>query len=211
MRKLFIIGASNLGREFESWLDLIPPEKRDWKLEGYLHTDSELSPLEGFPTDYKIIGNWENYKFSQNDYGIIAVANVDWRKSIYQFLKGRLTFFTYIAPNSTIAKFVEIGEGSFICPFCILATNVRIGANVFVNCGTQIGHDTRVDEHSSIMADVVIGGNCKIGTKVFIGSNSTIIPKMILENESSIGAGSVVIRRVKSKTSVFGNPAMILK
>ena len=29
---LYIIGASNFGREMESWLQLIPPGERDWEL-----------------------------------------------------------------------------------------------------------------------------------------------------------------------------------
>lgn len=210
-RDLYIIGASHLGRELESWLELIPEQKRDWKIKGFLHTFSDKSPLEGYPSDFQILGEWENYPLTKDDYCIISIADVTWRKKIYQHLKDTVTFFTYIAPNTTIAKFVEIGEGAFICPQCILATHVHVGNNVFINCITQIGHDTIIGDHSSIMADVAIGGNCVIGESVFIGSNSAIIPEMIIEDQATVGVGSVVIRKVRKNTSVFGNPASVLK
>jgi sugar O-acyltransferase (sialic acid O-acetyltransferase NeuD family) len=206
---LYIIGASHLGRELESWLDLIPLQNRDWEIKGFLHSFTDKSPLEGYPTDYKILGGWEDYNLTREDYCIIAIADTEWRKKIFNHLKDRVTFFTYIAPNVTIAKFVKIGEGVFICPQCILATNVTIADNVFINCLTQIGHDTKIGEHTSIMADVVIGGNCIIAPSVFIGSNSTIIPGITVEEESTVGVGSVVIRKVRTKTSVFGNPAIM--
>jgi sugar O-acyltransferase (sialic acid O-acetyltransferase NeuD family) len=211
IRDLYIIGASHLGRELESWLELIPPEKRDWKIKGFLHTYFDKSPLDGYPSDYKILGEWENYPLTREDYCIISIADVAWRKKIYLHLKGKVTFFTYMAPNTTVGKFVEIGEGAFICPQCIIATHVRVGNNVFINCISQIGHDTIIGDHSSIMADVAIGGNCKIGESVFIGSNSAIIPETIIEEESSVGVGSIVLRKVKKNTSVFGNPATVIK
>lgn len=46
-----------------------------------------------------------------------------------------------------------------------------------------------------------------IHEKVFIDSKATILPQKEIEQNSIIGAGSVVIRKVKSNTTVFGNPA----
>jgi serine acetyltransferase len=38
-----------------------------------------------------------------------------------------------------------------------------------------------------------------------------VIPKIVVEDDSKVGAGSVVIKRIKSRTTVFGNPAKIIR
>jgi sugar O-acyltransferase (sialic acid O-acetyltransferase NeuD family) len=206
-RNLYLIGASNFGREMESWLGLIPKGKRDWEFVGYLHSNSGDSPLIGYQTDYNILGSWEDYPFTATDYCIISVANCAWKEKIYLHLKGKVTFFTYIAPNAILGKYNIIGEGSIICPNCIVTTNVHLGKFTILNIGTQIGHDVTIGDFSSLMANVDLGGHVTLGKSVFIGSKATIIPKMKVEDSSIIGAGSVVIKKVKSGTTVFGNPA----
>lgn len=206
-RKLYLIGASNFGREVEGWLELIPKEDRDWEFIGYLHTYSGESPLNGYPTDYKILGDWETYPLSKNDYCLITISDCDWKEKIYIKLKGKTSFFTYIAPNAIIGKFNSIGEGSIICPNCIITTNTSIGKCTTLNIGTQIGHDVSIGDFSSLMANVDIGGHTSIGKSVFVGSKATIIPKMKIAESSIIGAGSVVIKKVEKGTTVFGNPA----
>jgi sugar O-acyltransferase (sialic acid O-acetyltransferase NeuD family) len=206
-RNLYLIGASYFGREMESWLELIPKEKRDWKLAGYLHSYNGDSPLQGYPTDFNILGDLETYPLSPKDYCLITIADCYWKEKIYIALKEKVTFFTYIAPNAIVGKYNTIGTGSIICPNCVVTTNVSLGKCTILNIGTQIGHDVTIGDFSSLMANVDLGGHVTIGKSVFIGSNATIIPKMKVEDSSIIGAGSVVIKKVKTGTSVFGNPA----
>lgn len=206
-RKLYLIGASHFGREMEQWLELIPESKRDWELEGYLHTFTGKSPLENYPTKYEILGPWETFPLTKDDYCIITVADCLWKEKIYNHLKDKISFFTYIAPNAVIGNFNTIEEGTIICPNCVVTTNVKIGKCVTLNIGTQIGHDGTIGDFSSIMPNVDLGGLVQVGKSVFIGSKATIIPKMKVEQNSVIGAGSVVIRKVKTGTTVFGNPA----
>jgi sugar O-acyltransferase (sialic acid O-acetyltransferase NeuD family) len=207
---LFIIGASNFGREMESWLQLIPPSERDWELKGYLHYFDGKSPLEGYPSDYKIVGDWRNFKLTKNDYCIAAVADCLWKMKIYEHLKDRATFFTYIAPDAVLGKSNIIGEGSIICPGCIITTNVILGKCVIMNIGTQVGHDSVIGDFCSLMPNVDLGGKVTIGKNVFIGTKATIIPKIIIGDGATIGAGSVVVKKVKSSVTVFGNPAKAL-
>ncbi|MGA1791376.1 MAG: acetyltransferase [bacterium] len=210
-RRLFIIGASNFGRELESWLELIPPEGRDWEIAGYLHSFQGESPLMDYPSDYDIVGEWESYPYRDTDLCIISVADVDWKKRIFQELSDKVSFYTYIAPTATIGKFVTIGLGSIICPHCILTTNICIGACVTLNIGTRIGHDVSIGDYSSIMSNVVVSGKCTISEQVYIGSSAVLIPERKIGQHATVGAGSVVIVDVKGKTTVFGNPAMIVK
>jgi sugar O-acyltransferase (sialic acid O-acetyltransferase NeuD family) len=209
-RSLYLIGASNFGREMESWLELIPKETRDWKLKGYLHSYSGDSPLVGYPTGYKILGDWETFPLTKNDYCLITISDCSWKEKIYNQLIERTSFLTYIAPNTIVGKFNKIGEGSIICPNCILTTNICLGKCITVNIGTQLGHDVTIGDFSSLMANVDLGGHVTLGKSVFVGSKATILPKIKIEDSSNIGAGSVVVRKVKKGTTVFGNPAKVI-
>ena len=204
-RRLFIIGASGFGREMESWLDLIPENEIDWYIAGYL--DKNKKALNDYPSHLKVLGEEDNFDFKQKDLVILALADPKLKEKIYKRLKDKVEFFTYIAPNAVIGKFCEIGEGSIICPNCILTTNVKIAKCTFVNCGSQIGHDVQIGDFVTINSQIEIAGDCILGNKIFMGSNSMIIPGKKIGNEATIGAGSVVIRNVKKNTTVFGNPA----
>jgi len=204
-RRLFIIGASSFGREVESWLNLIPLRQRDWELIGYL--DKDKSVLSRQKSDYKILGDENNFNFKEDDYVIIAISEPKIKDRIYKKIKNVVDFYTFIAPNVILGKFVRIGQGVIVCPNSLIATNVKIGNCVTINNGTQIGHDVIINDYTSIMSQVEIGGNCNIGKKVYIGSNSTIIPDKKVGDNALIGTGSVVIRNVKENTTVFGNPA----
>jgi sugar O-acyltransferase (sialic acid O-acetyltransferase NeuD family) len=207
---LYIIGASNFARELESWLQLIPVPERNWELKGFLHYFEGESPLSGFPTEYKIAGDWRTFRFTKDDFCIAAVADCRWKMKIYEHLKDKATFFTYIAPDAVIGKYNRIGEGSVICPGVRITTNVEIGKCVILNIGTQIGHDCVIGDFSSLMPSVDLGGSVKVGKNVFIGTKATLIPKISVGDNATIGAGSVVVRKVKSSVTVFGNPAKVI-
>jgi sugar O-acyltransferase (sialic acid O-acetyltransferase NeuD family) len=206
-KDLFIIGASNFGREMESWLELVPAAKRDWKIRGFLHYFEGRSPLAGYPTDLEIVGDWRDYPLTKKDYCIIAVADCNWKERIYNQLKEKTSFLTFIAPGVSKGKFNTIGEGSIVCPGSIITTNVTLGNCVILNIGTQIGHDCTIGDFSSIMPSVDLGGNVSVGNKVFIGTNATILPNMTIGDGATVGAGSVVLKKVGEGTTVFGNPA----
>lgn len=208
-RRLFIVGAGEFGREVESWLEESSNSERDWNIHGYLD-DNELA-LDGYPSDYRILGRPLDYSFLEEDLVVLAIAEPSVKEKLYYALKSRVNFLTFVANDLLLGKFNEIGEGSIICPRCIITTNVKIGKCVTVNVGTNLGHDVEIGDFSSIMGRVSLNGGVTIGSGVFVGSKATIIPKIHVGNNALVGAGSVVIKRVKSNTTVFGNPARLIK
>ena len=210
MKRLFIIGAGSFGREVESWLSCVPPNKRDWELIGYIDSYQDLGNLK-VPSEYKILGNEATYLFSDNDYALIAVSNPVIRERIYNTIRGRVKLFQFIFPGSIVGKYNEIGEGVIVCPNVVITTNVKIGLCVIVNVGSQIGHDVQVGEFSSLMANVDIAGNCDIGKRCLVGSNAVIIPGRKIADDTIVGAGAVVIQNIsKNNCTLFGNPAKFL-
>ena len=206
-KKLYIVGAGSFGRELESWLHFIPEEKRDWEFKGYLDSVQGKGKLP-YPSDFEILGDEKTYPLKKEDYILISIANSIVREKIYKSLKGKVTFFTFISPQAIIGKFNYIDEGSIICPNVIITTNVKLGKCCIVNIGSQIGHDVKVGDFTSLMANVDIAGKCVIGERCFIGTNSTLIPERIIADDITIGAGAIVIRNFnKEKNTIFGNPA----
>jgi len=209
-KDLYIIGASHLGREIETLLDRIPESQRDWIIRGFLHSYTDKSPLDGHQSDYQILGSWEDYPLTKEDYCIIAVADCLWKEKLYVNIATRATIFTYIDATSIVGKFTDIGEGSILGPHTHLSTGSKLGKMVFINGGSQIGHDCVIGDYTSIMSQVELGGGCKVGSRVLIGSHANLIPNIVVEDDAIIGAGSIVIKRVKTHTTVFGNPAVRL-
>jgi sugar O-acyltransferase (sialic acid O-acetyltransferase NeuD family) len=208
-RRLFIIGAGNFGRVLENWLSLIEPPSRDWKLTGYLHHCRGNSPLDGFPTDLSIVGDWHDFNFRDSDLCVMGTSDPTWKERVYESLKDKVRFYTFIDPAAGFnPRFVDIGEGSVICRNSVIACNVQIGRFVTVCMGSQIGHDVVIGNFTSLMASVDISGHAKVGESVFLGSKAVVTPHKSICSDAKVGAGSIVIRSIKdNKKTYFGNPA----
>lgn len=207
-KNLYIIGAGGAGIEIESFLSKIPENKRDFKIVGFLDDDS--SALNKVDSDYKILGRILDFPLQKDDYVIIAIIDTEIKRKIYLQLKDKVSLFTYIDSTSFVGKYSEIGEGSIVCPQCLISTNVKIGKLVFLNSATQVGHSSTIDDFTSIMSSVNLGGESKIGSEVFFGTGSIAIPGKTICSKSKIGAGAVVIRDIKEPATYFGNPAIKL-
>jgi len=204
-RNLYIVGAGDFGRELESWLSLIPLKDRDWELKGYI--DDDLLVLDNILSDYKVLSSIDDFVFEKNDYVAIAVTECNSKEKIYNRLKGKAIFFTFISPSAILGKNVEIGEGVIICPNSIIANDTIISKLVMVNLASQVGHDCVVGDFSSIMSNVVISGRCKIEERVFIGSGATVIPQRKIKKDIKIAAAAAVFRNLIKPGTYIGNPA----
>jgi sugar O-acyltransferase (sialic acid O-acetyltransferase NeuD family) len=207
-KDLLIIGAGGFGRELELWLKLIPEAVRDFKIVGYL--DDNLNALNGFPSKYKIIGTIDNYNFKETDYAVISISEPLIKENVFKRLENRVKLYTFIASSAIIEDIDNIGEGSVICPNTIISVNTVVGKCVTVNCGTQLGHDSKIGNFSSFMASVMIGGGVIISDRVYFGSQSTLVPGKKVCSDAKISAGSIVIANLNKPGVYFGNPAKLL-
>lgn len=206
-RRLYIVGAGSFGRELESWLELISEDERDWEIAGFLDSVQGKGKLS-FPSKYQIVGDEKSFPLTKDDYVVISIANPVIRENIYSELKDKVSFYTYISPKAIVGKYNNIGEGSIICPNCIITTNVQLGKCTIVNIGTQIGHDVIIGNFCSLMTNIDIAGKCSLGERVFMGTNSTIIPGKRIADDIKIGAGCIVIRNYSKKgITIYGNPS----
>lgn len=111
--------------------------------------------------------------------------------------------------STTVNGEVDIGENTWIGPFCSLdgSAGIRIGRACSISAGTQIlTHDTvrwclsgGVEPYD--YAPVSIGDRC------FIGTHAVILKGVTIGNACVVGAGAVVTADVPSNTIVAGVPA----
>jgi len=208
-RRLYLIGAGEFAREIESWISLDHEFQNNWEIIGFL--DRNINALDNYPSDYSVLGIPETFNFQTGDAALMCVANPTIKKRIVEAISEKVEFISYISNLATVAKFTEIGNGSIICPNCIVSTNCVIAEYVTINCGNIIGHDCIIDEYSSLMPHVDLGGHVKIGKNIFIGTKTTVIPGKIINDQITIGAGSVVIRNLTKVGTYFGNPSSFLE
>lgn len=204
--EIIIIGAGGMGREVFAWISQDLRNKKDYTIKGFI--DDNPNALEGYSYPIDIIGTVEDYYPAENEILVIAVLNPKIKKRILKSLieKGA-EFYSLIHPSTIIGENVSIGQGTIICPNCILTCDISIGDFVFINTSSTIGHDTTIGNYTSINGKVEITGNVVVGEKCYFGVGAKVIPKRQIGNCATIGAGSVIVRNVPENVTVFGNPA----
>lgn len=151
--------------------------------------------------------------FDPNEYFLmVAVADSKDRMNIVERLPKGTKFFTWIHPTALIlGDNIEIGDGSFIGPYTILTTNIKLGKHSILNRTNQIGHDCIIGDFFSMMPGSIISGNCNIGDKVYIGTNSSVREKTYICDDVTIGLNSGVVKDIKECGTYVGTPTIKIK
>jgi sugar O-acyltransferase (sialic acid O-acetyltransferase NeuD family) len=206
MNKLYIIGASNFGREVLQWASDIPENKRDWYIAGFLDSRSHL--LDDYECQVKIVGDPYTHDICVNDRFICAVGNSKDKLDYCRIMKNKgAKFINIIHPTAIIASRVTLGEGCIICPGVVISTDATIGNYVILNLYTTVGHDAEIGDGCTLSSHTDVTGRAKLKEGVFTGSHASILPRAIVEEYATVGAGSIVLKKVKANTTVIGVPA----
>jgi sugar O-acyltransferase (sialic acid O-acetyltransferase NeuD family) len=203
--ELYIVGAGGLGRELLSWLKDSPAFGRDWKPIGFLDDDPSVQERD-LPLPWA--GTVADFEPSNDRLVVLGLGNSKPREEVVKrLMKKGANFFSYVHPSVIMGDRVEIGEGVVICPRCVLTCDLKVGAYSFLNLNVTAGHDVQIGEFASISSQVDLCGGVVLERGVWIGSGARIIPGRHVGEWARIGAGSVVIRNVPPRMTVFGNPA----
>ena len=121
-------------------------------------------------------------------------------------------FQTIIHPRVEKSEWVQIGSGTVICAGSIITTNVKIGNHVQINLDCTIGHDTIIDDFSTLAPGVHVSGWVHLRKRVYIGTGAVIIngtskEPVVIGDDAVIGAGACVTKSVPSGLTVVGVPA----
>lgn len=206
IQNLIIVGAGDFGREVLVWSEQAIRMGTPWHIKGFL--DSRPHILDGFSCGAPILGTPEHYRPAPGDVFLCAIGEPALKRKYATMLENKdAVFGVLIHPTALIGRNVDIGAGSIICPFTQMSCDIRLGRHVTLGTQSSVAHDSTVGDYAQISGGCQLNGHVSVEEGVFLGSSVTLLPKARVESWAYAGAGSVVLRRVKSLTKVFGNPA----
>ena len=206
MKNLLIIGARRFGREIFNMAHDCNGFGSEFIIKGFL--DDKKDALDNFNGYVPIIDSVENYEIQENDVFICALGDVNYKKKYVDIILSKKgEFINLIHKTATISRNTILGKGCIVCGYVGLSCDVKIGDFVTFQPFTCIGHDVCIGDYCHLNTYSFLGGSVSVGNFVTIHTNAVIHPHVLIEDYSTVGASSVVIRKVKSGTTVFGNPA----
>ena len=208
MEHLVIIGAGNFGRELFYHCEMSLGFGIDFDIKGYIDDSYDATVEKYRKLKAPWLGRIVDYKIEKNDVFICAIGDGFGREVVTKQIEDRGgKFINIINRTSIIQGEIEIGKGVFFGPYTVVGSDAKIGNHVMLNTHSSIGHDAIVGDYTCAMSYVDVTGWCVIGKRVFLASGCRMTPKTKIGDDAYVGIGSVVLRRVKPNTKVFGNPA----
>lgn len=202
MKNLIIVGAGGFGREALYLALAINNQKKQWNILGFI--DDNPNALDAVQCDYRIIGKISEWQPKDSEVFAMGISTPRTKEIVSKILKEKgASFVTLINPRVSIQPFVTIGEG------CIISGNIGDNCTIgdFVHiAGSIIGQDSIIGDYTTTTAYVNVA-SASIGKRVFIGSHAMILNHTSVGDDAEIYPGSMVIKKVKAGTKVFGMPA----
>lgn len=113
--------------------------------------------------------------------------------------------------QASISMSATIGHGNLFDIGVTAGPGCKIGHHNLFQAHSFLGAESTVGDFVQVGAGATINAGVSIEDDVFIGSGAVIVSGVTLGKGCRIGAGSVVVGPVKAGTTVFGNPAQVVK
>lgn len=201
-----IYGASGFGKEL---LPLVREQYRDAQL-CFVDDGSQDNELN----NYKIYTYTEYLALPNMDKAVVlAIADSKIREVLEaKCAKDKVSILSLKASNSIVLDNVEIGEGSVLCHFTQLTSNIKIGKQFQANIYSYIAHDCVIGDYVTFAPRVSCNGNIHIHDHAYIGTGAVIKQgtpdkPLIIGKGAIVGMGAVVTKDVPAGAVVIGNPA----
>jgi sugar O-acyltransferase (sialic acid O-acetyltransferase NeuD family) len=205
MKQLIIIGAGGMGRTLYDLAKESVGYGIDYSIKGFI--DDNISALDGYQNYPPILGTIMNYQPQDDDVFICSIGGTARRSCSEIIIAKGGTFRTMIHQTARIGTNVEIGEGTIIGAFAAIGSDAKVGKYNLIQSQTIIGHDSIIGNWNRIDTRVTLVGGTIVEDEVNIYTGAMISHNVVVESQSHVAAMSFVIKRVKSGTTVMGNPA----
>lgn len=206
MKKLAIIGAGDLGQliAYHAISD------KHYKVIGFF---DDICPINSIQDGTPVLGRTDEIEnfYNKGDFDFIMIGigynHMGQRKKLFESLLGKVPFGKIVHSSAFIDSSVELGDGVFILPRCVLDRKVILKNNILLNTATTIAHDTTIESHCFISPCVNIAGKVHIKESCILGINATVIDHILIEKNVRIGASALVVNNILEPGVYFGLPA----
>jgi sugar O-acyltransferase (sialic acid O-acetyltransferase NeuD family) len=211
MQELVIVGAGGLGREVSEWIEDINEVRPTFRLLGFL--DDDASRHGERCHDVTVLGGTEWISERPDVAAVVAIGRPAAKRRALERLRaaGATRFPPILHPAAVIGRFVEIGEGTIVCPGAILTTDIRVGCFVALNFDLTIGHDAQVGDLALLAPGVHVSGYVRIGEGCELGAGVVVLPSAEIGPWSIVGAGATVTTSLPANCTAVGTPARVIK
>ena len=201
-----IYGASGFGKEL---LPLVREQYRDAQL-CFVDDGSQDKQLN----NYRVYTYTEYLALPNVDKAVVlAIADSKIREVLEaKCANDKVSILSLKASNSIVLDNVEIGEGSILCHFTQLTSNIKIGKQFQANIYSYIAHDCVIGDYVTFAPRVSCNGNIHIHDHAYIGTGAVIKQgtpdkPLVIGKGAIVGMGAVVTKDVPAGAVVVGNPA----
>lgn len=206
-KNIVIIGASGHAKVI---IDIVEKQNK-FNIIGLIDSYKKLgTKISG----YEILGTEDIIEQLMADQGviggIIAIGDNWTRHIIKEKVKSiapNFEFLPAIHPNAVLSRNIKIPKGVVIMAGAIINSDAIVGEFCIINTNASLGHESTMQNYSSLAPGVNIGGNVRIGNFSAISIGATIIQNINIGDHALVGAGALVINDVKDCDVVYGIPA----
>ena len=205
MPQLVIIGASGFAREMFDLANVCYGHNPDFRIKGFLSDNPSNIEEMGYPP---VLAKVAEYEVQPDDVFFCAIGKVcDRKKTVEIILAKGGEFINLIHPTAIISPSVKLGIGVGIKAFCVLASDVIVEDFTFFQSSVILGHDAHIGRYCQVNSFSFFAGLVRVHDLSTINAGAKLVQSVIVEEGATVGMGSVVLRRVKKGTTVFGMPA----
>ena len=208
-----VYGASGFGKEV---MPIVRQQLSDLPKDSFVFIDDHQAGT--VLNDYSVLSYADFINHPHVDKAVtIAIANSQVREKLAQRLDAdHIQHLDIHASNTVILDAVDIGEGSLLCPFSCLTSNIKIGRFFHANIYSYVAHDCVIGDFVTFAPGVKCNGNIHIEDHAYIGTGAVIkqgTPEkpLVIGRGAVVGMGAVVTKSVPAGVTVVGNPARILE
>jgi sugar O-acyltransferase (sialic acid O-acetyltransferase NeuD family) len=203
-KRLVLVGAGGGGREIAEFVGASRAYREANGIGSLAFIDDDDTVAPSIP----VIGSMRDFIPAEDDLLLCTLNATAFRAEVtarLESLGGRFTSFVH--ETAVIGGSVSLGPGAIVYPHVTITTDVTIGRHAIVHTSTAIGHDAVLGDHVTVSGSCRVLGRVRLGDRVWLGTSATILPSAVVGDEARVGAGSLVMRRVPERTTVFGSPA----
>jgi UDP-3-O-[3-hydroxymyristoyl] glucosamine N-acyltransferase len=124
--------------------------------------------------------------------------------TVHRAEDGRVLKFPHLA-GVCIGDNTEVGSNTVIAGGILSPTIVS--NNVVIGNLCNIGHGVKIENNVWMSVGTLIGGHTTIQSGATLAMGVSVRDNLVIGEEASIGMGSVVVKDVSPRHSMFGNPS----